>query len=77
MNMTAVYAHIFDSTMKEEIAKFQGKIIEIAGQVVDSNALEVEILEWNGLNAFKPKHSQMAHELHQAFLRAVLMQMHV
>jgi len=47
-NMTAVYAHIFDQTMKEEIAKFQGKVVNIAGQIVDSTAPEVETpdLEW-------------------------------
>lgn len=47
-NMTAVYAHIFDQTMKEEIAKFQGKVVNIAGQIVESNAPEVETpdLEW-------------------------------
>lgn len=47
-NMTAVYCHIFDQTMKEEIAKFQSKVVNIAGQVVESNAPEVETtdLEW-------------------------------
>lgn len=47
-NMTAVYAHIFDQTMKEEIAKFQGKVVNVAGQIVESNTPEVETpdLEW-------------------------------
>lgn len=47
-NMTAVYAHIFDQTMKEEIAKFQGKVVNVAGQVVESITPEVETaeLEW-------------------------------
>lgn len=47
-NMTSIYAHIFDQTMKEEIAKFQGKVVNIAGQIVESNTPEVETveLEW-------------------------------
>lgn len=47
-NMTAVYAHIHDQTMKEEIAKFQGKIVNVSGQVVEPNNLEVDIadLQW-------------------------------
>ncbi len=47
-NMTAVYAHIFDQTMKEEIAKFQGKVVNIAGQVIESDELEQDIddLAW-------------------------------
>uniref|UniRef100_B8HWN7 Integrase family protein n=1 Tax=Cyanothece sp. (strain PCC 7425 / ATCC 29141) TaxID=395961 RepID=B8HWN7_CYAP4 len=43
--MTAVYAQIHDQTMKQEIAKFQGKVVNIAGQVVDSVTPEVETLE--------------------------------
>jgi integrase/recombinase XerD len=47
-NMTAVYAHIHDQTMKEEIAKFQGKIVNISGQVVEPNNLEADVadLQW-------------------------------
>jgi regulator of PEP synthase PpsR (kinase-PPPase family) len=47
-NMTAVYAHIHDQTMKEEIAKFHGKVVNIAGEVVESITPEVEItdLQW-------------------------------
>ncbi|WP_392534310.1 tyrosine-type recombinase/integrase [Nostoc sp. C117] len=47
-NMTAVYAHIHDQTMKEEIAKFQGKVVNIAGQVVEPNDLQADIadLQW-------------------------------
>jgi len=33
-DMTSVYAHIFDSTMKEEFAKFQSKFVNIAGDMV-------------------------------------------
>lgn len=36
-NMTAVYAQIHDQTMKAEIAKYQGKVVNIAGQVVEPN----------------------------------------
>ncbi|BAY29190.1 integrase family protein [Nostoc carneum NIES-2107] len=47
-NMTAVYAHIHDQTMKEEIAKFQGKIVNISGQVVEPNNIEADVvdLQW-------------------------------
>lgn len=47
-NMTAVYAHIHDQTMKEEIAKYQGKIVNISGQVVEPNNIEADIadLQW-------------------------------
>ncbi len=45
--MTAVYAHIFDQTMKEEVAKFHGKVVNVAGQVVESNVeIETADLEW-------------------------------
>ncbi|MBW4648063.1 MAG: tyrosine-type recombinase/integrase [Kastovskya adunca ATA6-11-RM4] len=46
--MTATYAFIHDKTMKAEIAKFQGKVINIAGQIVESIAPEVEVadLQW-------------------------------
>ncbi|MFN6558613.1 MAG: tyrosine-type recombinase/integrase [Nostoc sp. ChiSLP01] len=47
-DMTAVYAHIHDQTMKEEIAKFQGKIVNISGQVVEPNNIEADVtdLQW-------------------------------
>ncbi len=47
-NMTAVYAHIHDQTMKEEIAKFQGKIVNISGQIVEPNNIEADVtdLQW-------------------------------
>jgi integrase/recombinase XerD len=46
--MTATYAHIHDQTMKKEIAKFQGKVVNIAGQVVESNTIEADDpeLQW-------------------------------
>ena len=46
--MTATYAHIYDETMKKEIAKFQGKVVNIAGQVVESNNIEADDsdLQW-------------------------------
>jgi hypothetical protein len=46
--MTAVYAHIHDQTMKEEIAKFHGKVVNIAGEVVESITPEIEVtdLQW-------------------------------
>lgn len=47
-NMTAVYATIHDQTMKAEIAKYQGKVVNVAGQVVEPNDLEAddEGLQW-------------------------------
>lgn len=47
-NMTSVYAHIHDQTMKEEIAKYQGKIVNISGQVVEPNNIEADTddLQW-------------------------------
>ncbi|MEH2325886.1 MAG: tyrosine-type recombinase/integrase [Nostoc sp.] len=47
-NMTAVYAHIHDQTMKEEIAKYQGKIVNISGLVVEANNIEADMvdLQW-------------------------------
>ncbi|MBL1178656.1 MAG: tyrosine-type recombinase/integrase [Pantanalinema sp. GBBB05] len=48
--MTAVYATIHDQTMKAEIAKFQGKVVNIAGQVVEPNDLEADDI---GLQWFK------------------------
>lgn len=46
--MTAVYATIHDETMKEEIAKFQGKVVSISGEVVEEKTPEVETgdLQW-------------------------------
>ncbi len=47
-NMTATYAHTFDSTLKKEIAKYHGKTINISGQVVSSENPELETsdLQW-------------------------------
>jgi integrase/recombinase XerD len=47
-NMTAVYAQIHDQTMKKEISKFQSKVVNIAGQVVESNEVnaDAEGLAW-------------------------------
>ena len=46
--MTATYAFIHDQTMKAEIAKFQGKVVNIAGQIVEPNDLEADDtdLQW-------------------------------
>lgn len=46
--MTSTYAHIHDQTMKAEIAKFQGKVVNIAGQVVEPNDIEADgsDLQW-------------------------------
>lgn len=46
--MTATYAHIFDSTLKKEIASYYGRVVNIAGQVVESENPELETadLQW-------------------------------
>lgn len=43
--MTATYAHIFDSTLKKEIAKYHGKTVSISGQVVESENPELDTAE--------------------------------
>lgn len=46
--MTATYAHIHDQTMKAEIAKYQGKIVNISGQIVEPNDIAADDadLQW-------------------------------
>lgn len=44
-DMTSVYAHIHDKTMKAEIAKFQGKVVNITGQVVEPNDIQADTVE--------------------------------
>lgn len=46
--MTSRYAAIHDQTMKQEIAKYQGKVVNIAGQLVEANDIEAddEDLQW-------------------------------
>jgi hypothetical protein len=55
-HMTAVYASIHDQTMKAEIAKYQGKVVNIAGQVVSHNDVEAdeEGLQWFKRNYQRP-----------------------
>lgn len=38
-DMTAVYAHIHDQTMKEEYAKYRGKVVDVTGKVVAQNSI--------------------------------------
>ena len=46
--MTARYAHIHDQTMKQEIAKFHGKVVNVSGKVIEQTTPEVETgdLQW-------------------------------
>jgi len=46
--MTMNYAHLHDSTMKAEFAKFQGKMVDITGKIVhdESNVDVPEDLKW-------------------------------
>lgn len=37
LSMTQVYAHIHDPTLKKEIAKFQEKIVDVAGRVIEQD----------------------------------------
>jgi hypothetical protein len=45
--MTARYAFIHDQTMKEEYAKFRGKVVDVTGRVVEENrAVDSNELQW-------------------------------
>jgi len=45
--MTAVYAHIHDQTMKEEYAKYRGKVVDVTGKVVEqSGGVDTSDLQW-------------------------------
>ncbi len=46
--MTAVYARIHDETLKQEVAKFREKVVNVAGQVVEPNDIEADgdSLQW-------------------------------
>jgi len=46
--MTLRYARIYDQTLKQEVAKFHGKVVNIAGQVVESQNPEFDTadLQW-------------------------------
>jgi len=45
--MTTWYAHIFDQTLKEEFAKFRGKIVDSAGRVIEQDArVATPDLQW-------------------------------
>lgn len=41
--MTSTYAHIMDSTMKREFAKFKGVMVDVAGNIVDSESIARDI----------------------------------
>ncbi|MEO0376404.1 MAG: tyrosine-type recombinase/integrase, partial [Cyanobacteria bacterium P01_A01_bin.17] len=47
-DMTAVYAHIHDQTLKAEIFKFHANVVNIAGQVVESIDVQADNtdLQW-------------------------------
>ncbi len=46
--MTMIYAQIYDSTLKEQVAKFHGLVVNITGQVVESvnPELDASNLQW-------------------------------
>ena len=46
--MTSRYAHIYDQTLKTEITKFHGRVVNVAGQVVESAYPELDTadLQW-------------------------------
>lgn len=47
MEMTGVYAHLFDQTLKEEYAKFRGKTVDVTGRIVEQNtAANSSDLQW-------------------------------
>ena len=74
-DMTATYATIHDKTMKAEIAKYQGKVVNIAGQVVEPNDTEAddEGLQWFKRN-ITPKRCRTALAPCLPSLKAVLTQ---
>lgn len=41
--MTSTYAHIMDSTMKREFIKFKGVMVDVAGNIVDSESIARDI----------------------------------
>lgn len=48
-NMTQRYAHIHDTTLKKEIAEFHGKVVNVFGQIVESENPELDSdadLQW-------------------------------
>lgn len=47
-NMTATYAHLFDSTLKKEIAEYHGRTVNISGQILSAENPEIETsdLQW-------------------------------
>lgn len=47
LRMTQTYAHIHDQTLKDEIAKLHGKIVNVSGTVVESKPeLDTGDLQW-------------------------------
>ena len=47
-NMTATYAHLFDSTLKKEIAGYHSRTVNISGQILtaENPELETSDLQW-------------------------------
>lgn len=47
-NMTATYAHLFNSTLKKEIAEYHGRTVNISGQILiaENPELETSDLQW-------------------------------
>lgn len=43
--MTSTYAHILDKTLKQEFAKFQGKMVDINGDIYDMNEVANSLSE--------------------------------
>jgi integrase/recombinase XerD len=47
LRMTQTYAHIHDQTLKEEVAKLQGKVVTISGAVVEATTeVDTGDLQW-------------------------------
>lgn len=42
-SMTSTYAHVMDSTMKREFAKFKGSMVDVTGNVVDEESIARDI----------------------------------
>ncbi len=50
LEMTLRYAHIHDQTLKEEFAKYQGKMVDISGKVVQPDNVMAEIAQGSNPN---------------------------
>lgn len=51
LQMTQVYAHIHDKTLKEEFRKYQDKMVDVTGKVVEFESVAAEIAQGADVNS--------------------------